>query len=145
MKILFDTNVLIASIVEQHDFHARALPWMAKALSGEIIYHISQHSLAEMYSVLTSLPVRPKISPVTANRLIVENTKRAKVVTLGPADYRWCIQQMSSEHQIGGAIYDALIARAALKSHVDRLLTFDPDDFRRVLPPDRLNLILVPG
>jgi predicted nucleic acid-binding protein len=32
----------------------------------------------------------------------------------------------------GGIIYDALIARAAQRSRVDRIVTFNIDDFKRV-------------
>lgn len=34
----------------------------------------------------------------------------------------------------GGSVYDALIARSAQKSQVDRLLTLNVDDFKRVWP-----------
>ena len=34
----------------------------------------------------------------------------------------------------GGIIYDALIARAAQRFKVDRILTFNIDDFKRVWP-----------
>jgi hypothetical protein len=34
----------------------------------------------------------------------------------------------------GGSVYDALIVKSPQKSRVDRLLTFDVDDFKRVWP-----------
>jgi predicted nucleic acid-binding protein len=34
----------------------------------------------------------------------------------------------------GGIIYDALIAKAAQKSKVDHLLTYNVDDFKRIWP-----------
>ena len=145
MKVLFDTNVLIAALVQGHEFHQRAYPWMVKAKKAEIGFYISQHSLAEMYSILTTLPVRPRISPEIAKQMIRENMKPSRVVSLAPNDYRWCINQMAFHNLPGGAIYDSLIARAALKSAADRLLTFDPEDFRRVLPEKYHEIILVPS
>ena len=31
MKILFDTSVLVAALVESHPMHTRAFPWLKKA------------------------------------------------------------------------------------------------------------------
>lgn len=145
MKVLFDTSTLVAALVEGHPFHASAYPWMEKAAAGEITFYVCQHSLAEMYSVLTTLKVQPRIFPEFAKRLIEENTKFARVVPLNSGDYRWCITRMANLGQPGGVIYDALLARAAMKIRADRLLTFDPDDFRRVLPPEHHRMIFVPS
>ena len=54
MKVLFDTNVLIAAMIATHPKHAIALPWLAKVKHNEITGVIGAHSLAELYSVLTS-------------------------------------------------------------------------------------------
>lgn len=145
MKVLFDTNAVVAAVVEGHPFHERAYPWIEKALAGDVTYYICQHSLAEIYAVLTTMKVQPRIFPELAQRLIEENTKLARVVQLGLKDYRWCIGYLADAGQPGGIIYDALIARAAVKVRADRLLTFDPDDFRRVLPQEHHRMIFVPS
>ena len=145
MNVLFDTNVLVAAFVEQHEFHNRAYPWLEKVYEVEHKGYICQHSIAELYSVLTTLPIRPRIFPEMASRLIQENLKRLEVVALNPKDYQWCINHLSNLGQPGGVIYDALAARAALKSQVNHLVTFDPDDFRRVLPVEHHKIILVPA
>jgi predicted nucleic acid-binding protein len=44
----------------------------------------------------------------------------------------------------GGAVYDALIARAALKAKAERLLTLNPAHFRR-LGQDIEAIVAVPG
>jgi predicted nucleic acid-binding protein len=80
-----------------------------------------------------------------ASRLIQENLKRLKVVVLNPKDYKWCVNHLSKLGQPGGVIYDALAARAAMKAQVNHLVTFDPDDFRRVLPVEHQKIILVPA
>jgi len=43
----------------------------------------------------------------------------------------------------GGIIYDALIAKAAQKHSVDRVLTFNTEDFKRVWPEGE-NYIAIP-
>lgn len=93
------------------------------------------HTLAELYAVLTTIPVKPMISPVTAWRLIHENVETsATIITLSRSDYSSTIKFMAEFGLCGGVIYDALIAKAARKSGVERLMTFNIDDFKRVWP-----------
>jgi predicted nucleic acid-binding protein len=70
VKILLDTSVLIAAMVEAHPAHDRALPWLKRVNRGPDHGFVAAHSLAEVYSILTTLPVQPKISPNDAHQLI---------------------------------------------------------------------------
>ena len=63
VKALFDTSVLVAAIVDGHPKHEKALPWLSKAKAQEIEFIVSSHTLAELYAVLSALPVKPRISP----------------------------------------------------------------------------------
>jgi len=53
---------------------------------------------------------------------------------LTTADYRATIKKMAEMGLSGGTVYDALIATAAQRSSVARLLTLNPNDFHRVWP-----------
>jgi predicted nucleic acid-binding protein len=135
LKILFDTSVLVAASVEPHPMHERALAWLKRAKAGELEMLVASHTIAELYAVLTTLPVRPRITPETALRLILENVRRiAKIVALSASDYETTIERMAELGLPGGAVYDALIARAAEKSGAERLLTLNAADFERVWP-----------
>ncbi len=135
MKALFDTSILIAALVEPHPMHERALPWLGQAKAGSIEMVVAGHTLAELYAVLSTLPVKPRIAPAVAWRLIHENVEtRAKVVSLTPTEYTAVIKKISDSGLSGGIIYDALIAKVAQKSKIDRLLTFNGDHFKRVWP-----------
>lgn len=135
MKILFDTLVLVAAMVEPHPMHKRALPWLQRGKTGEIAFLVTSHTLAELYAVLTTLPLKPKISPSTAWRLVHDNVETAaKIISLSPSDYSATVKHVSELGLSGGMIYDALIVKAAKKSKVERLLTFNSDDFMRVWP-----------
>ncbi len=135
MKTLFDTSVLVAAFVEPHPMHSRALPWLQSARSGEVAFFVASHTLAECYAVLTTLPVKPRISPSMAFRLVRENVEtQAKIVSLSSLDYRHTVKRMADFGLSGGIVYDALIARAAQKSGIERLLTFNANDFIRVWP-----------
>ena len=143
MRVLFDTSTLVAAMVGPHPMHHRVLPWLQQAHEGQIEFSVASHTLAELYAVLTRLPVRPRMSPGTALRLIGQNVEsQAKIISLTPADYGAVIRRMAELGVAGGAIYDALIARAAYKIKAERLLTLNPDDFKRVWPEgaDRLSV-----
>lgn len=135
MKVLLDTSVLVAALVRSHPRHAEARPWLARALAGELVLVIAAHTLAELHATLTTLPVRPKISPETALRLRTESLPQAaKVVALSAADYEGVVRRMADLGLAGGVVYDALIARAAERAGVDRLVTLNEGDFRRAWP-----------
>ena len=135
MKTLFDTSVIISGIVESHPMHTKCLPWLQRAKAGEVECIVVSHTLAETYAVLTTLPVKPRISPLVAQKLIDNNLQTVtRIVPLTTADYWNTIQRMAETGLSGGAVYDALIATVARRLSVDRLLTLNADDFRRVWP-----------
>ena len=142
MKAFFDTSVLVAAIVRSHPQHGLALPWLAQARSGEIQLLVASHSLAELYSVLSTLPIRPKIAPSIAWRLVQENVGTvANLIALSAPDYLETLQRVSELGLSGGIVYDALLARAAEISGAERLLTFNRKHFERVWPEGRDRLL----
>lgn len=135
MRTFLDTSVLVAAMVEAHSRHERARPWLERARKGEFAWVVSAHSIAELYAVLTTLPVKPMILPGTARRLIDENLgSSAQVVALTAREYLETIRRAADRGLRGGIVYDALHARAASKSRVRRLVTCNPDHFRRAWP-----------
>ncbi|MBI3319366.1 MAG: VapC toxin family PIN domain ribonuclease, partial [Candidatus Omnitrophica bacterium] len=73
--------------------------------------------------------------PGAAWRLIHENVETtAKVVSLSASDCVATIKRIAELGLTGGVVYDALIAQAAQKTGVGRVLTFNPEDFKRVWP-----------
>ncbi len=135
MRALFDTSVLVAALEAALPDHKVALPWLQRAHGGEITLLISAHTLAEVFSTLTVLPLSPRLSPAKALRLIEENIARhAEMVPLAPEDYLAALQRAPGLDVAGGTIYDALIARAAAKANADILLTLNPRHFLRVWP-----------
>jgi hypothetical protein len=55
-----------------------------------------------------------------------------EAMPLETADYRAAINQIAILNLLGGGIFDALIAQAALRTEVDRMLTLNPDHFNRL-------------
>jgi predicted nucleic acid-binding protein len=115
--------------------HSRAFIWLKQAKAGELDMLVASHTIAELYAVLTTLPVRPRITPDTALRLISENVRNiARIVALSASDYEATVERLVGLGLPGGAVYDALIARAAEKSDAERVLTLNTADFERVWP-----------
>jgi predicted nucleic acid-binding protein len=144
MKTLFDTSIIIAAMVESHPMHEIAFPWLKQAKTKSFELIIASHTLAELYAVLSTLPIKPRISPAVAWRLIHENIEAvSKVISLTSSEYSATIKRLSESGLIGGIVYDALIAKVAQKAGVKRLLTFNSDHFKRVWPAGE-NVIVTP-
>jgi predicted nucleic acid-binding protein len=135
VKVFFDTSILVAAMLEHHPAHERALPWLQRIKKGTDSGVISAHSVAELYSILTTLPVRPRISPVAARRLIEENVlESCEVVALSDRDYADLLVHLASVGIVGGTTYDALILHAATKVEIDRIVTLNERHFRQAYP-----------
>ena len=137
MKVLLDTNILVAGLVEAHPHHERARPWLARWAAGEIDVAISTTIIAEAYAVLTTLPVRPQPKPAEACGMIESLLRRdVAVVSISAGDYMAVVRFLVAKSLSGRIVYDALIARAAVKAKVDRLITLNLRHLRRVWPLD---------
>lgn len=135
MRVLLDTSILVAAMIEAHPAHEQALPWLQRVRGGTDTGLVAAHSVAELYAILTTLPIQPRIPPAVARQLIQLNVLDVcEVVSLSDKDYTAVIDHLSEEGIVGGATYDALILRAALKARADRVVTLNEKDFRRVYP-----------
>jgi predicted nucleic acid-binding protein len=133
MRILFDTSILVASMVQTHPKHEGAITWLKKAKTQTFSLVIASHSLVECYSVLTRLPLNPRISPIIARQLITENLKEiSEIISLPSNEYFDFIQYCSNQNLSGGIVYDTLIYKTALFSRVDHVLTLNAKDFMRL-------------
>lgn len=133
MRILLDTSVVVAATVEAHPGHERALPCLKRVKNGTDIGLVAAHSLAELYAILTTLPVQPPISPASARELIQHNIiALLEIVSLSDHDYTEIIEHLSTHGITGGATYDALILRSAANANVDQVVTLNEGDSRRV-------------
>ena len=135
MRVLLDTSVLLAGMIEGHSRHADALPWLQRVKKQELEGVVAAHSLAELFAILTALPLRVRIPAATAWQLIQENIlEDFEAVVLSEAEYYTALRSLSLGGGVGDAISEAIIARVAAKAGVDFLLTLYPEDFQRVWP-----------
>jgi predicted nucleic acid-binding protein len=115
--------------------HQKAFPWLKRAKANEFELIVASHTIAELYAVLSTLPIKPRITPLIARKLINENIElNSKIISLTPGEYKSVIKLISELGLAGGIIYDALIAMVAKKSKVERLLTLNINHFSRAWP-----------
>ncbi len=104
-------------LVQTHAAHAAVVGWChgrEVALSG--------HALAETYSVLTRLPGDLRLTPRDAARLLADRLAEPLVIEADTA--RILPAVLSPLGIAGGAVYDALVALAAVQ-HGATLATRD--------------------
>ena len=135
MRILFDTSVLLAALLQSHPIHGLVLPWLKQAQIREIDGIIGAHTLAELFNKLTSVPMPRPVRVDEAQAMLKDGIeKHFQIVHLDASDYFAVIDKLAARNLAGGIIYDALILRAGMKANADRILTLNPSHFRRIDP-----------
>ncbi len=115
--------------------HSAALPWLQRAKAKSDAGLVAAHSVAELYAVLTTLPLRPRITPGIALEVIERDVLGVlEVVPLSGEDYQAVITRMAEMRIVGGITYDALILHAAMKAGAEQVVTLNQADFRRIAP-----------
>jgi predicted nucleic acid-binding protein len=136
MEIFFDTNVLVAASAKTHVHFARAAPAVDRVIAGKDKGFLSLHSVAEVFSTLTRMPVQPRIHAAEAARILTDDLLgHFEAIPLTKEDYVAVLETMVSGSWRGGKIYDALLLRCAEKSGAERIYTFNLADFQQMASP----------
>ena len=145
MKVFLDTSVLVASVVQKHESHARAYAVLDRVQTGKDEGFISAHSLAEMYAVLTKLPPPLRHGPEQALLSIEENVlKHFKITSLTASDYTALIREAALASIQGGTIYDAVLLKCAAKTEAEKIFTLNLKHFQNVAPKNIVSQIVAP-
>jgi predicted nucleic acid-binding protein len=135
MRVFCDTSVLVAGSVKRHPHFSRAFPALEAIARGHDEGIASAHSVAEMFSALTSLPLAPRILPTEAERMVETNLLRSfRLEPITARMYQRAMEVCVRRGQGGGMIYDALLIECARSTTCDRILTLNMGDFRALAP-----------
>jgi predicted nucleic acid-binding protein len=130
VKIFFDTTVLVAAVLEDHEHHGRSFAVFSAAERSSA--YCAAHNLAEVYVTLTRYPGRDRLSSEQAVLSLEKIEERLTVVALDVPEYFAAIRRFASIGIVGGTLYDGLIAACALKAGADTLYTWNTAHFRRL-------------
>lgn len=145
MNIFFDTSVLVAAFSNVHPHYPQAFPAVEKVDIGQDKGFICAHSIAEIYSALTRLPVDPPIKPADAERIISQSLLPIfQIIPLEKDDYLAALRTVRNGGWSGAKIYDALLLCCAAKCDVSRVYTFNLSDFRLLAPKNLRAKICAP-
>jgi predicted nucleic acid-binding protein len=143
VKVFFDTSVLVAALTRAHPHHARALVWV-EACGESIEGLVSWHGLAELWSVLTRLPVSPPVPSALAERMVKRVQAKLKTVNVSVRAYRQSLKRCSERGLRSGAVFDALHLLTAEEAGADLLVTFNAEDFERLAAGARPPIVVPP-
>jgi len=144
MVVFCDTSVLVAGCVRHHPHFPRARAVLESVAGKQDEGHVSCHTLAELYSALTSLPVTPRLLPAEAERMIDTNVRpHFRLIRVTNAMYGRAVSACVARSLTGGKVYDALLLECARTAGCQRIYTFNVRDFRD-LAPDLAELIVAP-
>ncbi len=128
MKVFFDTTVLVAAVLEDHEHYERSFPVFSAARRSSAF--CAAHTLAEVYATLTRYPGKDRLSAEQALISVEKIGERLTVIALEVPEYVRAIRRFAAQGIVGGNLYDGLIAACALKAGVDILYTWNTAHFR---------------
>jgi predicted nucleic acid-binding protein len=141
MKAFLDTSVLVPVFYGDHAHHAASLDLFTKFPQKDVC--CGAHSLVEVYSTLTRMPGKHRISGEQGMLFINDIRQRMTVISLSADDYGDMLEKFTSIGIVGGAIYDALLAACALKAKAETLFTWNIRHYGQ-FGPDIMRILKTP-
>jgi predicted nucleic acid-binding protein len=117
MKGFFDSSVLVPVFYGEHVHHKASFDLFIQF--DKSAGCCGAHSLAEVYSTLTRMPGKHRISGEQAMLLVSNIRERLTVVVLDGEEYANTLQSSAIAGIVGGSIYDAMLAHCALKGKAE--------------------------
>jgi predicted nucleic acid-binding protein len=133
--VLLDTDVIVAGLQHEHVHYERARAWLDAAENGTVDAVVSATSIYQTFRVLTSVPRPLRVEPGEAMRAIDDLVvNRCRVAGVGCRRQLKTLRRLAARGIAGGAVYDGLIAEVGRAERVEKVVTFNVADFRRVAP-----------
>lgn len=144
MRVAFDTSVVVAGLVAGHPCHTRAFAWLAAAHDRRIEAIASAHALAEAWSVLTRLPLEPRLDGATARVALERLAEHLAFIAPTLASYDGALERCVTRGLTSGAIFDSLHLIEAERAGAQIMLTFNAKDFERLSNPTGPRVVVPP-
>jgi len=122
VRYFFDTTVLVAGVLEEHEHHEPS--FSALSTASRTSAFCATHNVAEVYATLTRYPGKQRLSAEQALLALTAIESRFTIVALETREYLAAIRRFAAIGITGGTIYDGLMAACAVKAKVDVLYTW---------------------
>jgi predicted nucleic acid-binding protein len=123
MKAFFDTSVLVPVFYGDHVHHQASLELFIQYDKSSGC--CGAHSLAEVYSTLTRMPGKHRISGAQAILFIGDILERLSVISLSGDEYAEALEASAALGIVGGSIYDAMLAHCAIKARATTIYSWN--------------------
>jgi len=123
MKGFFDTSVLVPVFCGDHVHHRASLELFIQF--DKSTGCCGAHSLAEVFSTLTRMPGKHRISGEPAMLFIGSIRERLAIIALDGNEYADALTASAVLGIVGGGIYDAMLAHCAIKAEAEALFTWN--------------------
>lgn len=134
MTAFFDTSVLVGAFYGDHPRYAACLRLLEDA--SKKTHFCAAHAVAELYAVMTRLPVRPRITP-EQGLLFVENIRDyLSIVTLSAAEQFEATADAARRGLGGAKVYDLLTGKCAAKAGAERIYALNYSELARWAPEE---------
>jgi len=123
MKGFCDTSVLVPVFYGDHVHHRASLALFIQfdkstGCCGAL-------SLAEVYSTLTRMPGKHRISGEQAMLFVAGIRERLSIIALTGDEYADALQASATLGIVGGGIYDAMLAHCAIKAQAEAIYSWN--------------------
>lgn len=132
MKEFFDTSVLVAAFWNGHVHHPSSIKRFAAARREHSACGL--HSVAEVYAVMTALPVRPLIPPEQVLLFLEDIRERLALISLSADESIAAIQHCAVRGFLSGRVYDALLLTCAARWKAETIYTWNLRHYQSLAP-----------
>jgi predicted nucleic acid-binding protein len=132
MRAFFDSSVLVAVFYGDHAHHVSSLERFVAAEKPNGC--CGAHSLVEVYSTLTRMPGKYRISAEQALLFVGNIRERLTIIALTGEEYATGLHAAARLGVVGGGIYDAMLARCALKAKAEIIYTWNERHYAQFGP-----------
>jgi predicted nucleic acid-binding protein len=119
----FDTSVLVPVFYGNHVHHRASLDLFVQYEKATGC--CAAHTLVEVFSTLTRMPGKHRISAEQAMLFIGSIRERLSIAALTGEEYLQALEASAARGIVGGGIYDALLAQCALKVQAATIYTWN--------------------
>jgi predicted nucleic acid-binding protein len=132
MKGFFDTSVLVPVFYGDHVHHQASLQLFIQF--DKLTGCCGAHSLAEVFSTLTRMPGKHRISGEQAMLFIADIRERLSLIALDANEYAKALEASAARGIVGGGIYDAMLAHCAIKAQAETIYSWNSRHYSQCGP-----------